>query len=223
MTGSSGRTSNRDNGFVERERRAYGGRTPWPPGSRPTAMGHERCAAAGHAWCAGGAHGNGTRMVRGWRDTSKKGGGLACDCHGSNGGRARCPHRAARVMRVCNGEGGKGAGGRRGAHGTRDAKPRTAVGSPHRATARRRGGATREARRRGRRGAHGARDAKPRTAPMARRRDGDIAPYRNETRACSTRRGSRERAAGCARPLRTAARWGHRALPPLCTRNSHRH
>ena len=25
----------------------------------------------------------------------------------------------------------------------------------------------------------GARDAKPRTAPMARRRDGDIAPYRN--------------------------------------------
>ena len=26
-----------------------------------------------------------------------------------------------------------------------------------------------------------ARDAKPRTAPMARRRDGDIAPYRNGT------------------------------------------
>ena len=26
-------------------------------------------------------------------------------------------------------------------------------------------------------------DAKPRTAPMARRRDGDIAPYRNGTRA----------------------------------------
>ena len=115
--GSSGRTSNRDNGFVERERRAYGGRTPWPPGSRPTETGHGRCAAAGHV---------------------KKGGGIACDCHGSNGGRARCPHRAARVMRVCNGEGGKGAGGRRGSHGTRDAKPRTAVGSPH---GRRRGGA----------------------------------------------------------------------------------
>ena len=26
-----------------------------------------------------------------------------------------------------------------------------------------------------------ARDAKPRTAPVARRRDGDIAPYRNGT------------------------------------------
>ena len=126
MMGSADRTSNRDNGFVERERRADGGRTPWPPGSRPTATGHGRCA---WQWSTGGARG---------RDTSKKGGGIACDCHGSNGGRARCPHRAARVMRVCNGEGGKGAGGRRGAHGTRDVKPRTAVGSPH---GRRRSGA----------------------------------------------------------------------------------
>ena len=98
--GSSGRTSNRDNGFVERERRAYGGCTPWPPSSRPTETGHGRCAAAGHV---------------------KKGGGIACDCHGSNGGRARCPHRAARVMRVCNGECGEGHGA-----GARDAKQRTA-------------------------------------------------------------------------------------------------
>ena len=35
-----------------------------------------------------------------------------------------------------------------------------------------------------------ARDAKPRTAPMARRRDGDIAPYRNGT--APTGRGQRD-------------------------------
>ena len=34
-----------------------------------------------------------------------------------------------------------------------------------------------------------ARDAKPRTAPMARRRDEDIAPYRNGARVVRTARG----------------------------------
>ena len=32
-------------------------------------------------------------------------------------------------------------------------------------------------------------DAKPRTAPVARRRDGDIAPYRHETRVWSAATG----------------------------------
>ncbi len=49
--------------------------------------------------------GDGARMVRG---TRQKGRGLACDCRGRNGGRARCPYRAARVMRVCNGRGCNG-------------------------------------------------------------------------------------------------------------------
>ena len=35
----------------------------------------------------------------------------------------------------------------------------------------------------------GVRDAKPRTAPVARRRDGDIAPYRNGTRGVRTATG----------------------------------
>ncbi len=50
------------------------------------------------------------------------------------------------------------------------AKPRTAVAS-------RWGGA-------------GVRGAKPRTAPMARRRDGDIAPYRNGTAPRGTGQGA---------------------------------
>ena len=89
---------------------------------------------------------------------------------------------------------------------TEHAKPRTAVARRH---GQWRGGASREARRpsiaplppsrtgegarqrdrttghgRGARAGRGkgARDAKPRTAPMARRRDGDIAPYRQAAR-----------------------------------------
>ena len=55
-----------------------------------------------------------------------------------------------------------------------------------------------------------AREAMPRTAPMARRRDGDIAPYRNETRAWRMRGDAAVSHRGrCG----AAARWGHRALP----------
>ena len=147
--GSAGRTSNRDNGFVERERRAYGGRTPWPPGSRPTAKGRGRCAwqwGTGGARVAAGQGGGGGGGVGG-------GGGGGRRGAVSNGGRARCPHRAARVMRVCNGEGGNGTRAVRMVRGMQSHAPRWG-------------------------------------APTG---DG------------------------------TAARWGHRALPPLCTRNSHRH
>ena len=52
----------------------------------------------------------------------------------------------------------------------------------------------------GARGARGGnergRRAKPRTAPMARRRDEDIAPYRNGTRAWGRGEGARRRGAG---------------------------
>ena len=47
-------------------------------------------------------------------------------------------------------------------------------------------------------------DAKPRTAPMARRRDGDIAPYRQAARGVRTQRG----AGGAQAKPRTAPRRG---------------
>ena len=61
-----------------------------------------------------------------------------------------------------------------------------------------------------------ARDAKPRTAPMARRRDGDIAPYRNGTAPRDT---AKPRTAPMARrrePGGPAAK--HRGLPQRDTR-----
>ena len=70
----------------------------------------------------------------------------------------------------------------------------------------------------------GGRGAKPRTAPMARRRDGDIAPYRNGTRARrGTRngtRGGRGGAMGTSRPTamghERCARRGERARGAGC-------
>ena len=64
------------------------------------------------------------------------------------------------------------------------------------------------------------------------RRDGDIAPYRHYTRQFHTwagygrpyargRGARRVTRAGGARRITRAARWGHRALPPLDTANSH--
>ena len=44
--------------------------------------------------------------------------------------------------------------------------------------------------------ARGVRDAKPRTAPMARRRDGDIAPYRQAARGVGTATGRTRRERG---------------------------
>ena len=60
-------------------------------------------------------------------------------------------------------------------------------------------------------GTSGAHDAKPRTAPMARRRDGDIAPYRkgarvehgDGTRVVRTRRETN----GRGMPSRAPRRW----------------
>ena len=60
-----------------------------------------------------------------------------------------------------------------------------------------------------------ARDAKPRTAPMARRRDGDIAPYRKGARGGRTMPSRAPRRGA-------AARWGHRALPPSRTSGARR-
>ncbi len=78
-----------------------------------------------------------------------KGARTARRIFGCNGGRARCPHRAARVMSGCNsgahnGARGGSAGGRWGARhgeGARDAKPRTAAVSLR---GQWRGGASRE-------------------------------------------------------------------------------
>ena len=147
---------------------------------------------------------------------------------GCNGGRARCPHRAARVMRVGNGgaimtsrrvrgpvahraAGGEPPLASRGMQNSQRvllAKPRTAPrrggasGEPPRAMGRHRAlpqrdrttGHGRCARRRGRNApwvmrGRKTRDAKARTAPMARRRDGDIAPYRNGTASRRTNTG----------------------------------
>ncbi len=80
-------------------------------------------------------------------------------------------------------------------------------------------------------------DAKPRTEPMARRRDGDIAPYRQATRGRvrgegnggdidrghpRTPRVERREPGGWGAPRAVAARWGHRALPPSRTRDGAR-
>ena len=55
----------------------------------------------------------------------------------------------------------------------------------------------------------GARNAKPRTAPMARRRDGDIAPYRQAARAVRTATGRIDRNRDNARsPSRTRGAHG---------------
>ncbi len=106
---------------------------------------------------------------------------------GRNGGRARCPYRAARVMRV--GNGGASRESRR---------PTVAPGArPCRAPCR--------GQSRGMQNSQRVLLAKPRTAPVARRRDGDIAPYRNGARAVRTatghgegrRSGVRARGAGC--------------------------
>ena len=85
---------------------------------------------------------------------------------GCNGGRARCPHRAARVIRVGSGVGcGHGARGGR----WRTGAPRGMVTVSHGE------GCERDA---GCQAAHRA---------EARRRDGDIAPYRNGTGPRGTR------------------------------------
>ena len=67
--------------------------------------------------------GNGKRAVR----TGGTGG--RCASRVLNGGRARCPHRAARVMRGGNGGRARwrGAGARAGRARARETKPRTAV------------------------------------------------------------------------------------------------
>ena len=56
-----------------------------------------------------------------------------------------------------------------------------------------------------------ARDAKPRTAPVARRRDGDIAPYRNGT-AWQWDAWRRDRAIGHGAGARRGAGDGARAM-----------
>ena len=87
---------------------------PWRGGamgtSRPTAKPHERgagevrtgrCARGGGAPCR-------TRGMR--RGCAGRGAGCAGVNGEGNGGRARCPHRAARVMRVGNGGVARGTG-----------------------------------------------------------------------------------------------------------------
>ncbi len=57
----------------------------------------------------------------------------------------------------------------------------------------------------------------------ARRRDGDIAPYRHAARGRAHGEGAREMRAQCHAAHRAdgaAARWGHRALPPCRTRGA---
>ena len=115
----------------------------------------------------------------------------------SNGGRARCPHRAARVMRVCNGRGCNGEGGN-GARGRGTRARERAVARGARGRARGRGMQSR--------------------AP--RRWRGDIAPYRHYARKIRTaiRHGhyAREirnaiRHAGCAWALRMRGEHEHYA------------
>ena len=101
----------------------------------------------------------------------------------------------------------------------------TATGSHHGARAARTAGALNGAR------AYFARDTKPRTAVAsrhARRRDGDIAPYRQAARGRGrgegnggdidrgyprTPRVERREPGGWGAPRAVATRWGHRALP----------
>ena len=54
------------------------------------------------------------------------------------------------------------------------------------------------------RNGNGAHDAKPRTAPMARRRDGDIAPYRQAARVVRAGEGARQRDRAWCAPRRGA-------------------
>ena len=151
--------------------------------------------------------------------------------------------RIPAAHRVSGGEPPLASHGMQNSQRVHDAKPRTAVASRH---GQWRGGASREVGSPHGRGGqasrptatglhHGvravrtekARNAKPRTAPMARRRDEDIAPYRNGTRGVRAAK-ARDEGTGRGRgmPSRAprrgaAARWGHRALPPSRTRCAH--
>ena len=172
----------------------------------------------------GGAHGRGTRR------------GARCEAaHRADGAAARWGHRALpqrdrttghaklRTAAVSHRRQWRGEGVERG----------DGYGIPNRAPRQWRGGAMRTlrptakaheggVRQRGAGGEYGeAREAKPRTAPMARRRDGDIAPYRNGTRVWNKRVGARERDTSvgharvredvcAARDTRTRARRGTR-------------
>ncbi len=98
--------------------RGYWGRTETPPaklsacatchGAAAVASRHGRCGAAARAGRVGSPHGRPTAKHRAlalWstarvRAGQERGEGRIFGC---NGGRARCPYRAARVMRVCNG------------------------------------------------------------------------------------------------------------------------